>query len=128
MASCSSSSETHSSSGSATDSSVSKESSSTNPYSMGLWRLNCEQLAEFDSSLAEKDEEIASLRDEVSRLHRSSPSDSLEAASAEGGGVWSSSRVRRGKAPPVDPFTGEDPECRLDDWLPTLSRAADWNG
>ena len=38
-----------------------------------------------------------------------------------------SSRVRRGKAPPVDPFTGEDPECRLDDWLPTLSRAADWN-
>ena len=34
-----------------------------------LWRLNCEQLAEFDSSLAEKDEEISSLRDEVSRLH-----------------------------------------------------------
>ena len=91
-----------------------------------LWRLNCEQLADFDSSLAEKDEEIASLKDEVSRLHRSSPSASSEATSAESGGVPVSSRVRRGKASPVDPFTGEDPECRLD-WLPTLSRAADWN-
>ena len=80
-----------------------------------LWRLNCEQLAEFDSSLAEKDEEIASLKDEVSRLHRSSLSDSSEAASTEVGGVFSSFRVRWGKAPPVDPFTGEDPECRLDD-------------
>ena len=38
------------------------------------------------------------------------------------------SRVRRGKAPPVDPFTGEDPESRLDDWIPTLRRTADWNG
>ena len=36
-----------------------------------------------------------------------------------------SSRVRRGKAPPVDPFWGEDPECRLDDWFLTLKRAAD---
>ena len=36
MASCSSSSETHSSSGSATDSSVSKESSSTNPEAESL--------------------------------------------------------------------------------------------
>ena len=38
------------------------------------------------------------------------------------------SRVRRGKAPPIDPFTGEDPEFLLDDWIPTLRRAADWNG
>ena len=34
---------------------------------------------------------------------------------------------RRGKAPPVDPFTGEEPEIRLDDWLPSLKRAATWN-
>ena len=33
----------------------------------------------------------------------------------------------RGKAPPVDPFTGEDPEIRLDDWIPSLTRAARWN-
>lgn len=31
---------------------------------------------------------------------------------------------RRGKAPPIDPFTGEDNETRFDDWLPTLERAA----
>ncbi len=35
---------------------------------------------------------------------------------------------RRGRAPPVDPFTGERPEERLDDWLPGLQRASQWNG
>ena len=35
--------------------------------------------------------------------------------------------TRRGQAPPVDPFTGEDPEVRLEDWLPALTRAAEWN-
>ena len=35
---------------------------------------------------------------------------------------------RRGKAPPVDSFTAENKEIRLDDWLPTLDRAATWNG
>jgi len=34
---------------------------------------------------------------------------------------------RRGKAPPVEMFTGEDPDNRLDDWLPMLQRAARWN-
>ena len=48
-----------------------------------LWRLNCEQLAELDNSLAEKDEEIGKLRDEVTRLRRSSPSHSSEAVSVE---------------------------------------------
>ena len=78
-----------------------------------LWRLNCEQLAEMDGSLVEKDEEISRLKDEVARLRRSSPSDNSEGASVESGGAPVPSRIRRGKAPPVDPFTGEDPECRL---------------
>jgi len=26
----------------------------------------------------------------------------------------------KGKAPPVDPFSGTDPELRLDDWMPAL--------
>ena len=34
---------------------------------------------------------------------------------------------RQGKAPPVDPFSGENPEVRFDDWLPALVRAAEWN-
>ena len=69
-----------------------------------LWRTNCDQLAEADGSLAEKDEEISRLRDEVTRLRRSSPS---ESASVESGGAPMTSRVHHGKAPPVDPFTGE---------------------
>ena len=31
------------------------------------------------------------------------------------------------KAPPVDKFTGEDPELRFEDWLPALQWAARWN-
>ena len=37
------------------------------------------------------------------------------------------SHGRRGKAPPVDSYTGSDPELRFDEWLPTLERAAQWN-
>ncbi len=40
----------------------------------------------------------------------------------------STQRRRRGRAPPVDPFTGDDPEIRLEDWLPTLQRVSAWNG
>ena len=32
-----------------------------------------------------------------------------------------------GRAPPVDPFTGEDPEVCVEDWVPSLRRVADWN-
>ena len=35
---------------------------------------------------------------------------------------------RRGKAPPVEPFTGENPSELLEDWQPTLERAGHWNG
>ena len=34
---------------------------------------------------------------------------------------------RRGKAPPVDPYDGENSEIQFDDWLPALHRAAMWN-
>ena len=34
---------------------------------------------------------------------------------------------RKGKAPPVDSFSGEDEAVRLDDWMLTLKRAATWN-
>ena len=35
---------------------------------------------------------------------------------------------QRGRAPPVEMFSGEDSESMLDDWLPALVRAAEWNG
>ena len=34
---------------------------------------------------------------------------------------------RRGKAPPIDPFTAEDIGITFDNWLPILERAAFWN-
>ena len=99
-----------------------------------MWRLNCEQLAEMDTLLVEREEENTRLRGELTRLRGSSPS--AHAMTSEGprhsaeeeGMSDGRSRTRRGKAPPVDAFTGTDQECRLEDWLPTLKRAADWNG
>lgn len=44
------------------------------------------------------------------------------------GAVGASMSVRQCKAPPVDPFSGEDEGIRLDDWLPALARASTWNG
>lgn len=34
---------------------------------------------------------------------------------------------RRGKAPPVDSFSGEKAELHFEDWLPSLERATKWN-
>ena len=99
-----------------------------------MWRLNCEQLAEMDKTLTEKDDEINRLKEELNRSRRSSPSppsttSEMSDPSLDDGGTvhLNHTRTRRGKAPPVDAFAGADPECRLDDWLPTLKRAADWN-
>ena len=36
-------------------------------------------------------------------------------------------RHRRGRAPPVEQYTGENRDEQLDDWLPTLERAGQWN-
>ena len=35
--------------------------------------------------------------------------------------------LRRGKAPPIDPFDGETGSITFEDWLPTMQRAAVWN-
>lgn len=42
--------------------------------------------------------------------------------------VPASAIMRKGKAPPFDTFSGEDPEVRLEDWFPSLQRASTWNG
>ena len=45
-----------------------------------------------------------------------------------GGTTVGEHSARRGKAPPIDLFTAESLEITFDDWLPTLERAATWNG
>ena len=82
-----------------------------------VWRINCEQLAQYDEEIPEKDALIAQLR---ARLAGSGVED------PEGSIVHAEERThtpppalhrvaRRGKAPPVDSFTGEDAEFRLED-------------
>ena len=106
-----------------------------------VWLLQCEQLKEHDEALALKEEEIATLR-EIVRTRGGDPGSSPNRTEGTGGSddtaargpddrgsrEGSPHRVRRcGRAPPVDPFTGENPEVQLDDWLPALTRASQWN-
>ena len=122
------------------------------------WRLNCQQIACYDTQLNEKESEIATLNiqleAETTRVRSRedevlSPREAPRAVerlpsslrgttdhvsptgpigSLGGRSVAARSAERRGKAPPVDPFNGEKPDLRLDDLLPNLERAALWNG
>ena len=79
-----------------------------------LWRINCLQLSEFDAALTSKEEEIAELRELCGRtLPQHNP---VLPTSSEEDEVPHPVRPRRGRAPPVDSFTGERPDLRLDDW------------
>ena len=99
-----------------------------------LWRTSCEQVRSHDELIGEKDAEIEKLKRQ------------LEGRESEGSGRSVASELspddllgleipppppsrttRRGKAPPIDAFTGENPEITLDDWLLSLNRAATWN-
>ena len=100
-----------------------------------MWRMTCEQGREQEALIASQKEEIDRLKAgrgvSVSSLSPT-PSEVLPERS-EASPVPDDSRVRtpkprQGKAPPINPCTGEAPEVRLDDWLPALKRAADWNG
>ena len=131
-----------------------------------IWRINCQQLAEYDEALAQKDQEIVELTAQLRRLTESSkvhvgdsthhePSTDVPASGVLPSRTYTTVRLppptpttregdtpevgsqlglqdshsgkRRGKAPPIDPFTSENPEIRLDDWLPSLQRASRWN-
>ena len=109
-----------------------------------LWKTSCGQVAEQDALLTAKDDELAALRARVAALSASPvPPGGEEEDDNQSlpGSVHpplspsrpqpprtDSSRARRGKAPPVDSFLGENVEVQLDDWLPALERASSWNG
>lgn len=78
------------------------------------------QLAEFDGTISAKDVEIEQLK---SRLHSVSDESSLPRGSPlrtplEGETEDILPAHQRGRAPPVEMFSGEDGENTLDDWLP----------
>ena len=58
---------------------------------------------------------------------RRSPSSQSKDTVSHPAVLLSSRDSRRGRAPPIDKFSGECPEVHLDDWLPSLQRAASWN-
>ena len=102
-----------------------------------MWKLSCSQSRE-------QEEQIATLEAEVERLKASKSGEASSAGSPSLPGSLSGQSspiipepemahvsvkpTRRGKAPPVDPFTGEDPAMKLEDWLPVLKKASLWNG
>ena len=109
------------------------------------WKLNCEQVAEQDRILTAKEEEIKTLSQQLENLrgemgeHATTsptsptspppppPRSSERTAGAPPMGL-PSREARRGKAPPIIPFSGESFDMQLDDWLPSLERASLWNG
>ena len=113
-----------------------------------MWSLSCQQLAENDELVAEKEMEIQRLKEELSRVMESagrnaSPSSVKQTKPIVRFGqtqVFASGRLsdeedetpgqttrRRGRAPPLESFSGENHDTTLDDWLPGLQRVAEWN-
>ena len=106
-----------------------------------MWQMTCEQSREQEELLAAQQKEIDRLKARertrittppgpVAPSHSEyAPSEHLSRLSPSPSGHLSEKLPvkRRGKVPPIDPYTGEDPEVRMDDWLPALKRAASWN-
>ena len=100
-------------------------------------RTNCQCLAEYDEVIAARDAKIEELKRQLHSLSvRSEPHPPVthetdyheirlvEELHTRGEPV---PRAHQGKTPPVDPFTGEDPEMHIDEWLPSLEWAHVWN-
>ena len=104
-----------------------------------MWHTNCQCLAEYDQIIMTKDVAIEELNHQLCSLTVVSSLPSVEIHSdypeAHGRGETNGreavqvvgSRVLCGKAPPVDPFTGEDSDICFDKWLPPLEQAQVWN-
>ena len=91
-------------------------------------------MGEFDEVLAARDAEISQLKSELiarrdtratSPSETSSIPDTVSVPTVTGS--TTTREARRGRAPPINLFSGEDPEIHLDDWLPSLRRASQWN-
>ena len=99
-----------------------------------LWRMSCGQVEEYDTMVVAKDNEIAAIKAQLAEQeqHRTpNSSDDDTVSIVQRHKVIEKQRAkdsRRGRAPSIDLFTGEDSSIRLDDWLPGLNLASRWNG
>ncbi|KAL5503167.1 hypothetical protein EMCRGX_G010075 [Ephydatia muelleri] len=96
-------------------------------------RENAEQ-EEDEESLKAKLDEVVKERDELKEALKTCMEKQQEARSTSPSGsdvseasTSKSTGKRVGKAPPIDSFSGDCYEVQLDDWLPSLERAAEWN-
>ena len=111
-----------------------------------LWQGNCEQSAQMDLILQDKDAEIAELREQLAALQAQTLApplsqrmpDNSKYKSPRGATKPDSAVAPMGvlrkelesqppptrwrKAPPVDPCTGENPAIRAEDWFPSLEQ------
>ena len=96
-----------------------------------MWHMNCAQVSGFDEAITAKDAEIEELRTKVEGCEPVGPdpipilpvvhvSSSVHGETSSVRGEASSSASTQAKAPPLSTFSGEDPECLLDDWLPAI--------
>ena len=107
-----------------------------------FWRLRCEQILEQDELIESKESEIASLRAQsclrpvaVEPVQHDAGNEVAQQDVVNETAVVSprqldTSTVQpawKGKAPPVDLFTGEGTDVVWEYWLPTLERTATWN-
>ena len=117
-----------------------------------FWCEKWEQLLNYEENLEAKDAEIALLKArlmtatassrsehtgrEILLPHRVQGDPRLTATnihcSLSSYGSSSEPTVqiltRRGKAPPIEPFTGEGVDMLFEEWLPSFERTATWNG
>ena len=71
--------------------------------------------------MAKQEAEIRRLKVKLAEVVGHRPESSVSSHSEEDEQMCAvMHRSRRGKAPPMDAFTGENPEVRLDDWLPSF--------
>ena len=101
---------------------LTQEVEASKARSKEIWRISCKQVKNFDHTIAAKDQELAQLKaqlEESLNQGRSPPSLSEDSVS-DPAVLPSSKEPRRGRVPPIDKFSGESPEVRLDDWLPSL--------
>ena len=110
-----------------------------------FWREKCEQLLTYEENLEAKEVEIALLKARLmtATSNRSEYADrvilsphrvegnasrTIMTATSLDSSTVQISTTRRGKAPPIEPFTGEGVDILFEEWLPSFERTATWNG
>ena len=95
-----------------------------------IWKISCEQVAEFENAeISQLKLQLTASRETraMSPSGTSATSDTVTFPTPTIPATTVVRETRRGHAPPINLFSDEDPEIHLDDWLPSLKCASQWN-